>query len=372
MRLLHVVAPAGVGGLERVVQTLTAAQREAAHDVHVAAVVGGLNAEAEAQFSDPLLEAGVTLHRIDLPGRAYSRERAAIAAIAGSLKSEIVHTHGYRPDVVDGGAARSTGAASVTTVHGFTGGGIRNRLYEWLQRRSFRRIDAVVAVSLPLKRQLEADGIAREKLHLVVNAWRPFGTLLDRAAARSELGLSAEGATIGWVGRISREKGLDVLLDAVASMGDSAPRVAVVGDGPERQALELQHAARRDAGQLVWCGTVRDAARVLCAFDALVISSRTEGTPMVVFEAMAAGVPLVATRVGGIPDMVTDAEASLVVSGDIAALSRAIRGTINQPDAAGERARLAQARLERHTNARAWADRYSEVYHAALQRRSSR
>src|SRR5713101_3623616 len=108
-------------------------------------------------------------------GQACAGEEVHVAAmleLGRRLRPAVVHTHGYRPDVVDAGAARRLGIPTVTTVHGFTGGGWKNRFYERVQRRSHRRFDAVVAVSRPLVEQLLRDGVPPRRLHLVQNAWR--------------------------------------------------------------------------------------------------------------------------------------------------------------------------------------------------------
>src|SRR5207245_6251293 len=97
-------------------------------------------------FLAPLAQVGITTHQLVFPGRAYWRERRAIAALCRHVRPDIVHTHGYRPDVVDAGVARRLGIPVVTTVHGFTGGGWKNRCYEWLQLRALHPCDAVVAV----------------------------------------------------------------------------------------------------------------------------------------------------------------------------------------------------------------------------------
>ena len=371
-RVLHVVAPAGIGGLERVVQTLAAGQSAAGSDVHVAVVVSHDDEESLHRFSAALTEAGVRVHRLLLSGRAYRRERAAIAELARGMKAEVVHTHGYRPDVVDGGIARDIGAAAVTTVHGFTGGSARNRLYEWLQTRAFRRFDAVVAVSQPLVRRLVQSGVASNRVHLAVNAWRPFAPLSDRKTARESLGLPAGAFVIGWVGRLSREKGLDVLLDALPLIDDLPIHLAVLGDGPERAPLDARVRAAGLEHKVTWCGTVPDASRLFSALDLLALSSRTEGTPMVLLEAMWARVPIVATSVGGVPDMLGAGEALLVAPESPAALAAAIREVVARPTDAVARAASAHSRLARDAAVGPWVGRYHEIYRSALARVTAR
>jgi glycosyltransferase involved in cell wall biosynthesis len=363
MNILHVLAPSAVGGLESVVQTLAVAQRAAGDDVRVAAVFAGTSAEAGAGFCAPLRAAGVEVHTIEVPHRAYWREREAVAEVCRRHRVDVLHTHGYRSDIVN---ARVEGAVHVTTAHGFTGGGVGNRLYEWMQRRAFRRCDAVVAVARPLAGRLLRAGIPPQRLHLVVNAWSESAVRLDRASARRALGVDDDVFLIGWAGRVSREKGLDVLLAAMPYVGNVSWRLHVLGDGRERPALERWTRRRHLDERVVWHGLVPAAERLFAAFDAMVLSSRTEGTPIVLFEAAGAGVPIVATRVGGIPDVMSEREALLVPSDEPHALAAALRDVYRNPTAAATRARAAAARLRREHGVKGWGDRYRDVYEAAL------
>ncbi len=327
MLILHVVAPAEIGGLERVVAMLAPGQARAGHDVHVAAVVDTSCVEP------PLLSTladGVTTHAIALPARAYGRERAAVKELCRRLRPDIVHTHGYRPDVVDSGVPRRLGIPTVTTVHGFTGGGFRNRLYERLQRRAYRSFDAVVVVSGPLATQLRRERVPADR--------------------------------IGWVGRLGREKGPDVLLDGLVHLTDLPLSVSIVGNGAEQRSLRAR-AERLGVERIVqWHGLVPDVGRLFAAFDVFVLSSRTEGTPMVLFEAMAAGVPIVAARVGGVPDVVSSSDATLVPPADPVALAKAIRAICRDPGVASGRARRARERLYADFTLPPWIARYDAIY----------
>jgi glycosyltransferase involved in cell wall biosynthesis len=363
MRVVHVVAPGVIGGLERVVQLLAQGQARAGFDVHVTGIVN------PACPDHPLLETlaanGVTTHPIGLSGRAYRQERAATRELYRRLAPDLVHTHGYRPDVVDAAPARSEGIPTVTTVHGFTGGDWKNRLYERLQRRAYRRLfDAVVVVSRALVGRLVLDGVPASRVHVVNNAWQETAPPLDRDTARQSLGLGPEEFRIGWVGRLSREKGPDVLIDALRLLQDLPLGVSIVGDGTVSEQQSLVARAKRlgVAERITWHGLVREAARAFSAFDVYVLSSRTEGTPLVLFEAMAAGVPIVATRVGGVPDVLSVAEAALVPSANPVALAAAIRAVYRDPATARSRAERARARLCARFTVSPWLRRYETVY----------
>jgi len=332
------------------------------HEVHVVSVV--TESGAAQAFHGPLSEAGVATHEIVLSARSYARERAVIAALCQRLRPDAVHTHGYRPDVVDAGVARQLGIPVITTVHGFTGGTWRNLVYEFLQRRAFRRFDAVVAVSRPLRDRLARAGVARSRIHTLPNAWRRIAPALDRDAARRTLGIPREDFVVGWVGRLSVEKGPDVLLDALPHLNTVPLTISLIGGGTgaEQRALRARADKLGVADRIRWHGVVPDAERVYTAFDVCVLSSRTEGTPVVLFEAMAAGVPVVATAVGGVPDVLSAEEAVLVASEDPVGLAAGIRDVYAHADAAARRARAARLRLEREFGVGPWLDRYAGIY----------
>jgi len=364
MRILHVVAPGEIGGLERVLQLLAEGQARAGAQVHVAMVLDSPGTDHPLVPS--LAAGGVTPHPVVVPPRAYWRERAAIFDFVRRLRPDVVHTHGARPDVLDAPAARRAGVPTITTVHGFCGGDWKNRLYERLQRRAFRRFDAAIVVSRPLRDRLIRDRVPAERIPVVQNAWQRTAPPFDRWSARHALGIWTEEFRIGWVGRLSSEKGPDVLLDALVHLRDLPLRVSMVGNGHEQQSL-LARARRLGVEQLIqWHGMVPDVARQFAAFDVFVLSSRTEGTPIVLFEAMAGGVPIVAARVGGVPDVVSPAEAVLVPPTDPAALAAGIRAVYGDRAAAHDRAQRARERLSSDFTVPPWIGRYDAVYRLVI------
>lgn len=312
---------------------------------------------------------GVRIFSHFLAPRAYLRERAQYLRWFREFQPAVVHSHGYRADLIAGSAARAVGIPRVSTVHGFTGGDWKNRLYERLQLRTFRRFARVIAVSRTIRERLLDQGLPDGRIAVIPNAWAP-GPLPPRSPARARLGLADADFAIGWVGRLSVEKGADVLLAAlVAGAGRDAISV-IVGDGRERAHLERQAGELGLSAGLRWTGMVPQAASLFPAFDCYVLSSRTEGTPIALFEAMAAGVPIVATRVGGVPDVISEAEALLVPPEDPAALAQAIIAVRRDPDAAAARAARAREVLALRFSTGPWLDRHLELYRAIAARRS--
>lgn len=323
MVIQHLIAPAPFGGAESVVQALATGHGRRGHDVSVVVVVHG---EHAGRFSEDLRSGGIPVFTIRVPPRGYGRERRRLASMLRAFEPDVVHTHGYRVDVLDAPVVRAAGIPVVSTVHGFTGGDLKNRMYQWLQRRALAFFDGVVAVSRPLEAELRASGIPRDRLFMIPNGPPTLADPLGRAAARRMLAVPEEGFRVGWVGRLSREKGPDVFLESLAlpAARASGVRASVIGDGPMRARLEARARELGIESAVRWHGAIPGAARLLRAFDALVLSSRTEGTPSVLLEAMGAGVPVVATSVGGIPDAVVGAPARLVPPEDPRALAEAL------------------------------------------------
>jgi len=349
------------GGLERVVAMLSAAQRQ--NGVHVAAVLEPREA-TEHPFVARIQTLGVPITTVVVGARSYWREYRELTALIVRLRPELVHTHGYRADLIGGAAARASHVPVVSTVHGFTGGSMRNRLYEALQAFALRRADAVIAVAAPLAPRLEGARVAPEKIHLIPNGFAPLNGLLTRDMARRRLGIGADALVVGWVGRLSKEKGPDVMLDAIAA-SDPSWRLSMIGEGAELGQLTQQATRLEVAERVTWHGAVAGAGTLLAAFDAFVLSSRTEGTPITLLEAMDACVPIVAARVGGVPDVVTPAHAILVPPEQPRAIATALAELQRDRSAAALRSKLARERLSKTFSAAAWVNAVDGVYRAA-------
>jgi glycosyltransferase involved in cell wall biosynthesis len=174
---------------------------------------------------------------------------------------------------------------------------------------------------------------------------------------------------VGWVGRLSPEKGPDVFLDALALLKDTNVRACIVGDGPERARLESQAVLLGVSDRIKWTGSIPDAGRIFSAFDTFVLSSRTEGTPVVLIEAVNAGVAVIATRVGGIPDLLSEKEAFLVNPLAPAEIASAVRLVQSAADEALGRTVAAGERLQARNRHKSWVSDYDRVYRTLLDNR---
>lgn len=357
LTILHVLAPADSGGLETVVRSLALGHTAMGHTVELAAVTDS----PTSAFVDEARDAGLRVHVIQSPPRSFTPERRGVRALMTQRRFDVMHSHGYRSDILDIGVARALGVPSVTTLHGFSAVDRKARAYEWLQIRSARRASAIVAVSSNVSERVASAGANPRAIHLIRNAIGRVSTPVSAGAARERLGLDP-GMHIGWIGRLSQEKGPDIMVDAMQYLADLPATLSFIGDGPDRDALEQQATRLGVAGKVRFHGRIADAATLISAFDAVALSSRTEGTPMVVLEAMSAGVPIVAPRVGGIPDMLSPREAALVHPEDPRALADAIRTTIADRASAEARATCAHERLITEFDLGTWLARYEALY----------
>lgn len=372
LSIVHLCAPAHVGGLERVVQLLASSTVALGHQVAVVAVV-----EPGADSSDflgPMERAGVRTIRVEVAGRGYLREWREVGRVVEDIGPDVIHSHGYRPDLLHGFRMRRRGIATVSTLHGSSRMGGLSRIFEWMQERALAGFDAVVAVSAPLVGDLQRRGVSRGRIHLIPNGWAPPDDALGREEARRALGAEeGKGPLVGWVGRIIPIKGCDLFVEALATVADLPWQAVVVGDGPEREGVVSLARQRGLSHRIRFPGALPEAARYLTALDLFVLSSRSEGTPMVLLEAMGAGIPVVATPVGGVPDVVGGPDFGWIAPAvDPGKLGEGIRSALEDAEARQRRGAEGARRVRELYDRAAWARRHLEVYRAAMGVRSGR
>lgn len=359
LSILHVAAPARFGGLESVLRELSKGQLRRGHTVRVVLVLSP--DDRNHPLSDALASDGVMVIPLHIGNRDYCGERSAIRALSRQYRPDILHTHGYRSDVVDGPIAHSEGIRAISTCHGFIESSWRGRVHQWLQRRALRRFDAVVAVSREIQGKLLAAGVERERIHVVPNAFAAGENAASREEARRLLQLPS-APIIGWVGRLSAEKGPDIALEAFARLNDPSAHLVFIGTGRDAIQLRARAETLRVSSRVNWVGQIPNAGTLFRGFDIFLLSSRTEGTPMALLEAIAAGVPVVATRVGGVADVVDTLSAYLVQSGDIDGIAAALAAALDNPKASHVKAERARKYVEEHFGIEPWLSSYDVIY----------
>lgn len=287
-----------------------------------------------------------------------------------ALNVKVWHAHDHKSDFLGLLLRRRWPMKLVTTVHGWTRDTIRARLYKHIDTWCLKGYDHVIAVSPQLQEHCLAHGVAEHRLTHIPNAIEPseFTRELSAAAAREELGIRQDRLVVMTVGRLSIEKGPDRAIRAIAHVRQTYPEAELhlIGDGPERERLEdLTHSLGLADAVHFW-GWQTQPQRFYEAADALLLPSRTEGLPNVVLEAMAMGVPVAATDVGGVSELLAHGRCGVILSQDEQTWANRIAYLLESSARRALLARLARARIESRYTFRQRMERVQKVYRKVL------
>jgi glycosyltransferase involved in cell wall biosynthesis len=346
IKVLRIIGRLNVGGPAIHVVNLTAGLKSSRYR---SLLVTGSESEAEGSMLDLALSHGVKPIIIPEMVTTFSlapRDGKALWKLYSLIRQErpqIVHTHTAKAGFLGRLAARLAGVPLV--VHTFHGhvlhgyyGAVKNELLRRVEQSLASVTDRLVTVSEQVKSDLIGFGIAKaDKISVIPLGFdlNPFlNSHSQKGQFREEMGLSNEHKLIGIVGRLFPIKNHAIFLDAAARVAarEPAARFVIVGDGVLRPTLENRMRDLGIAGRVLFTGWRRDLPRICADLNVLVVSSDNEGTPVSAIEAMASGCPVVATRVGGLPDLIEDQKTGrLVPPRDVEALASAIIELLNNP-----------------------------------------
>lgn len=340
-RRVALVLGSSVGGIGRHVATLAAGLVSEGDEVTVCGP-----AATERQFS--FTSTGAAFVPIEIPAIPRLGDAGALRALRAALRPvtgpafAVTHAHGLRAGLVVA-MAKPADCPLVVTWHNLVlAEGLRGMVYRRLEQRVARATDVTLGVSSDLCARARSLG-ARDVRPALVPAPPLSPATRTPAEVRKELGVAPGQPLIFSAGRLHPQKGHDVLISAAVRWRDRRPRplVVIAGGGPSRAELSRRITTAR--APVVLLGQRTDMADLLAAADVVVSTSVWEGQPLFVQEVLRAGAPLVATSVGGVPDVVGDA-AMLVPRGDVDAVERAVAQLLDDPSAREEYARRGPVR----------------------------
>lgn len=355
LRVLQLATCGPLYGAERWILALIRSLDPALVESHVAVIIDQPEAEA------PLLAAaralGAKVHAVMAPGRLSLAAPAALRRIVADEGIAVIHSHGYKPDLVTLLAARGSEVRTLATPHGWSrDAGLKLAAYEALDRLLLTRFDAVAPLSPDLADGLRPlPGMAR-RLHLI-----PNGVDLTEIDAAGDpppelAALRRKGPLIGYAGQLITRKNLATLLSAFAAWPRGDASLVLVGAGDARAALEEQARRLGIAERTHFAGFRADRLEWMKGFDLFVLPSRLEGIPRCLMEAMALRLPVLASDIPGTRELVREGETGrLFPVGGATALSAAFDRALAEGAALGTQARaLVEERFSGAAMARAY------------------
>ena len=287
-------------------------------------------------------------------------------------RADVLLCHGYKADVLGWLAGRWAGVKVIAVSRGWTSHTARVRLYEKFDRRVLTRMDAVVCVSQAQADKVRRAGIRGDRIHVIRNAIdaERFGPPDEVYGQRLRALFHTRFEHIVCaVGRLSPEKGFDQLIEAARSVVQARPKTGflLIGDGPQRTELEAQISEAGLAEHVVLAGFRSDVDRLLPHVDVVAVPSFTEGLPNVVLEAFCAGVPVVATAVGGTPEVVENGvNGYLVPAGDPASLAQHLLRILGEGDTAEGMGAKGRDYVRRHFHFARQSNEYQVLFERLL------
>lgn len=359
MKIIFLLQDTGtIYGAERATIDLVRGLAAAGVPVHVLLIVETRLALSRSALQDAFAAADLPFSAVTTARRLSLKLVADLHELLRAQRATVLHSTGYKADLHGFLAARRAGIPQVSTVHGWLfRPDPKERFYAWLNVQVFRRCARVIALSRFYEQLLRARRVAG-----VVRI--PTGFACEGSV--SGPAKSGGACTFGILGRLSSEKNHALFLEAAAALHRRgvAAGYLIGGDGPERAAIQERIRALGLRGAVELAGYVPTGA-FFRRIDALVLCSRMENLPLVVMEAMARGIPVIATHVGGLPDLVEEgATGRLVPPGDPARLADAMAGFAEDPALAARLGAAGRAKLEREYSFELWIRRHRELYGA--------
>jgi len=318
---------------------------------------------------------GIPVTFIPKKGRKDLSVVFRLASFWREKKFDIVHTHLFTADLWGRLAGLLSRVPIVSTSHTTSDPNI-GRLGRWLDRILDRRNTAVICVSDAVRKyRIEEAGFDPKKLHLVENGidLDRFEASVPREKVLGRLGVDPKRRWIAIVGRLVPLKGHRYLIEALSLLAGKFPEagILVVGEGECEADLKSRAALLGLEDRVVFLGLRRDVPEILRAADILAMPSSREGLPIVLLEAMAAGLPVVVTRVGGIPEVVEEGKTGFFVTQEPASIASALGRLLENPDLAGALGKNGRTLAEERYDIRKVARRYENLYRSLLARRAS-
>jgi len=326
IRIAYLLTPIEFGGAEKVsLNFLKNVDRNAFNMCPIVLVRPWQNANT---FIQELETEGFALSKVPVAiqcrtkGKDYFRVIRCLKILYFILKKgsfDLVHTHGYFADIIGIPVARILGIPHISTCHGFISTTNKLIIYNTLDRIMLRFSNRILAVSDSIKHHLTKIGINQYRITVIQNAVEGNSDkelfLKKRREKREKLNIPEEEFLVGYIGRLSKEKGLKYLIDAASTLNElGIPiKVLIIGKGAQENELKALVKNKGIEYNFIFAGFQSDIKNWIPALDVFVLPSLTEGTPMALLEVMSFGITVIASCVGDVPKIIVNGENGILV-----------------------------------------------------------
>jgi glycosyltransferase involved in cell wall biosynthesis len=363
--VLHVIESVGVYGIERVLLSLLPALQRNGWAVGIACM--GERWSARGQIGEEAAKLGLPVWYVGYPGRLSARGLFRLQRTISESRARLVHLHGYKATILAGGLCLAGKLPAIATYHCEAEKAVGlPRYYIGAETQILRRLDCVIAVSQAVREELLRRGVPVERVVVV-----PNGIPSEAATVAGEAAATVPpfGPTLLTVGRLVAEKNIGAALRVLAVVRAKYPGAGllIAGEGPLRAQLEAEARALGVHDAVRFLGFVEQPRRLFSHCDCFLLPSNTEGLPIALLEAMAAGVPIVASGVGGVPGAIANEVGGILVpAGDLESLVSGVMRVLNDRCLASALGRGARERFEEAFTDERMVERYIARYDRTL------
>lgn len=365
MRILHLISSGGLFGAERVAVELSKSLKKTYHCEPILGVIRNVYNPHE-EILEEAKSNGIAYTVFSCRSQLDLKLAFSIREFIKRNRIDVIHCHGYKSNFYGLLASRGE-VPSVTTNHNWLTTHWKLKTYCFLDSLWIRFFDRIVAVSNEVKKDMLRYKIPEAKIRVVDNgiALERFEKLVETNIMKNQLGLDEKIRIIGTIGSLVIEKGHIYLLEAARQILDVVKdlKFLIIGDGPLRKALEEKSEELGIKKDIIFMGQRKDIPELLMAMDVFALPSIKEGLPIALLEAMASKRPVIATRIGAIPNVIENEDIGVLVEPkDITGLRDAIMNLLNDPGRMNLLARKGFDRVCRDFSSDEMAKNYLKLY----------
>jgi glycosyltransferase involved in cell wall biosynthesis len=365
MKVVHLIDSEGMYGAEKVIYNLLPVLQE----LNIQVVFGCLSPTNSpgAALGKALEKKNIPVIYLDERKKVSLRGLIDIYNLLKKNRTDILHVHGYKATIIGGMIAQLVGIPFISTYHGEAGRHPELATYVKIETLLLKKAAHVIAVSRQIKNELLSRGISRGKISIVYNGIDD--PLAGKRKVIRNIKKECDNLQLLCVGRLIAIKRFDLIIEAIHRLRKDYPNIVlkIAGSGPLESSLKKQIDDLGLKQSVVLIGYVEDMSELYNNTDLFILFSDTEGSPIVLLEAMAFSLPIIASSVGAIPEMVKDNEGAIILPpGNLLQLIQSIKHIIDNPERGSALGNKARDIFEMNYNSRIMASQYIKHYKHCL------